>query len=155
TARAGTKSVVLADGFVRLLSGLVAACPGDVEVTADKQGGRNTYLMQIQQAVGGLVRAVEEGDGRSRYEAAVGDRAVRVTFEPRADGANLCVALASMVSKYLRELFMGEFNGFWRGHVPGLAPTAGYPGDAPRFLEAIREAAEGLKLAREAIWRER
>jgi ribonuclease HII len=156
TARAGTKSVVLADGFVRLLSSLVAACPGEVvEVTADKQGGRNMYLLQIQQAVGGLVRTIEEGEERSRYEAVTGERTVRVTFEPRADAANLCVALASMVSKYLRELFMSEFNGFWAGHVPGLAPTAGYPGDAPRFLEAIREAAEGMKLAREAIWREK
>ena len=52
-------------------------------------------------------------------------RDVFVTFQPRADSEHFCVALASMASKYLRELFMLEFNRFWQEKVPGLAPTAG------------------------------
>jgi ribonuclease HII len=152
--RAGTKSVVLADGFVRLLGELTTAChQGRVEACVDKQGGRNAYLMQVQQAVGGLVRVLAEGDECSRYEAVREDRTVRVTFEPRADSGNLCVALASMVSKYLRELFMGELNAFWKSHVPDLEPTAGYPGDAGRFLEAILPVATRLEVPHDAIWR--
>jgi hypothetical protein len=60
-----------------------------------------------------------------------------------------------MVSKYLRELFMHELNHFWSSRVPGLAPTAGYPGDAARFFEAIRAVAAGLGIAEESIWRRR
>jgi hypothetical protein len=60
-----------------------------------------------------------------------------------------------MVSKYLRELLMGELNRFWQQHVPGLKATAGYPTDALRFLEAIRPAAETLKIPEVAIWRQK
>jgi hypothetical protein len=60
-----------------------------------------------------------------------------------------------MVSKYLRELLMREFNHFWQGHVPDLKPTAGYPADAARFFEAIRPAAERLGLSEAALWRKK
>lgn len=157
TARAGTKSAVLAHGFVQLLADAVAATQGDsLHVHVDKQGGRNTYAAQVQQALpGGMVLAVEEGALRSVYRVVGLGREITLTFQPRADGEWMCVALASMVSKYLRELFMHEFNGFWQTHIPGLKPTAGYPGDAPRFLDAIRPAADKLNIPQGAIWRER
>lgn len=154
--RAGTKSVVLADAFVRLLHECVVAAPQEeIEVVADKQGGRHAYQMQIQQAVGGLVRTLEESQQQSLYEVPRPSAAIRVRFLPRADAANLCVAAASMLSKYMRELLMSEFNQFWCERVPGLAPTAGYPGDAPRYLEAILAEAKRLGLSRSALWRER
>lgn len=158
TEKANSKSAVLAHGFVRLLADAVAAADDGeaVHVHVDKQGGRNTYAAQIQQALpAGMPLAVEESAARSHYRVAGLGRDVTVTFEPRADSSFLCVAAASMVSKYLRELFMHEFNHFWRTHVPGLKATAGYPGDAPRFLEAIRTAAAGLGIREEAIWRRR
>ena len=98
---------------------------------------------------------VAESAARSSYRVAGLGREVSLTFQPRADQSYFCVALASMVSKYLRELFMLEFNAFWRGHVPGLKPTAGYPGDAPRFLAAIREKTRELGIGEGAIWRKR
>ena len=39
---------------------------------------------------------------------------------PRADTAAFCVALASMVCKYMREVLMVEFNRYWLDKVPGL-----------------------------------
>ncbi len=81
------------------------------------------------------------------------DRPVRITFMPRADQASFPVALASMVSKYLREALMREFNAFWQRHVPGLKPTAGYPLDAARFFAEIRAALEGLGLSERQVWR--
>jgi ribonuclease HII len=155
---AGSKGAVLADGFVRLLSAGVEATASEevLSVFVDKQGGRNTYAAQVQQALpGGMVMAVEERAERSTYRVQGLDRPMELLFEPRADTRRLCVALASMVSKYLRELFMAEFNGFWQKHVPGLQPTAGYPSDAPRFLEAIRPAAASLQIPEAAIWRQR
>jgi hypothetical protein len=152
--RTGTKGAVLAHAFIRLL-GWGAAATADDEplfVCTDKQGGRNTYAEQVQHALtAGLVVPVEETAARSRYRVVGGPRAVELTFRPGADGAHFCVALASMLSKYLRELLMGELNAFWQQHVPGLTPTAGYPGDAARFLEAIRPAALRLQVPEGAL----
>jgi hypothetical protein len=60
-----------------------------------------------------------------------------------------------MVCKYLREVLMGEFNRFWRDRIPDLAPTAGYPGDARRFFEAIAPELKRLGIAKERVWRQR
>jgi ribonuclease HII len=120
----------------------------------DKHGGRNTYAAMLQDAVAdGMVVAHEEGRERSVYSVLGLDRDIRLTFQPRADAEHFGVALASMVSKYLREILMGEFNQFWQTHVAGLKPTAGYPGDAQRFWEAIRPAAQRLNIAQATLWR--
>jgi hypothetical protein len=125
-----------------------------LHVVIDKHGGRNRYAAMIQDALpGGFVAAVAEGRDHSRYQVIGLERPVEVTFEPRADVRHFCVALASMASKYLREVLMREFNDFWCGHVPGLKATAGYPGDAERFFAAIRPAAARLGIAEAALWR--
>jgi ribonuclease HII len=106
----------------------------------------------LQQAMGEkMVIAHEEGMNRSVYS--VHGKGIRFTFQPRADNEHFCVALASMASKYLRELLMVEFNQFWRTHLPDLAPTAGYPGDSRRFYRAIKPIAKQLGIPREALWR--
>jgi ribonuclease HII len=156
--RAGSKSAVLAHAFIRLLRSGLADTTGTegLLVFIDKQGGRNSYAAQIQHALDkGMVVSGEESMQKSSYHIVGLEREVRLTFQPRADQEYFCVALASMVSKYLRELFMGEFNRFWQQHVPGLKATAGYPGDSPRFLEAIRATAENLKIPQNAIWRQK
>jgi len=60
-----------------------------------------------------------------------------------------------MVCKYLREVCMKQFNRFWAKHVPGIAPTAGYPGDSRRFYELIRPAMAKLGIAEDQVWRKR
>jgi ribonuclease HII len=100
-----------------------------------------------------LVLARVEGAGRSVYEVIGQERSIAVTFEPRADNNHFCVALASMVSKYLRELFMLEFNQFWQRKIPGLKPTAGYPGDAGRFWKEIAGVVGQLGIHKETLWR--
>jgi len=120
----------------------------------DKHGGRNTYAAMLQHALPeGMVLAHEEGRDRSLYSVVGLGRALRLSFEPRADSSHLCVALASMVSKYLRELLMLEFNRFWRTHLPDLKPTAGYPGDSARFYAAIKPVAKRLGISKAALWR--
>jgi ribonuclease HII len=100
-----------------------------------------------------MVVVHEEGMNRSVYSVLGLSRPVRLIFQPRADSAHFCVALASMCSKYLREVLMLEFNRFWQTHLPGLKPTAGYPGDSARFFEEIRPAAQRLGIAEEVLWR--
>jgi hypothetical protein len=67
----------------------------------------------------------------------------------------LPTALASMVSKYLRELSMHAFNAYWRRHLPDLRPTAGYPGDSRRFKTEIAGVQQELGIEDHLLWRER
>src|SRR5204863_433814 len=62
----------------------------------DKHGGRNTYAAMLQDAVPeGFVLAHHESLARSVYSVAGVERAVRWTFQPRADAEHFPVALAS------------------------------------------------------------
>jgi ribonuclease HII len=152
----GSKGAVLAHALARLLrcAGDFTTGPDSVAFFIDKHGGRNAYAAQLQDALTeGAVVAAEEGMARSVYRVLGVGREVRLTFQPRADAAHFCVALASMASKYVRELLMRDFNAFWQKQVPGLKATAGYPRDAARFLEAIRPAAARLGIAEAALWR--
>jgi hypothetical protein len=65
------------------------------------------------------------------------------------------VALASMLSKYLRESLMRRFNAFWAGHMPEVAPTAGYYNDGTRFLRDIDSKRRQLGIADEELIRSR
>jgi hypothetical protein len=155
TDAAGSKGAVLRHG----LAELVRECwrlenDEPLFFFIDKHGGRNTYAAMLQDAVPeGIVLAHRESLASSVYSVAGLKRAVRWTFQPRADAEHFPVALASMVSKYVRELLMGEFNRFWCQQAPGLKPTAGYPGDSQRYFEAIRPALARLGIAESAVWR--
>jgi hypothetical protein len=155
TESAGSKGAVLRHGLAELVRACWALPGGEpLAFFIDKHGGRNTYAAMLQDAVPeGFVLAHHESLARSAYSVTGAGREVRWTFQPRADAEHFSVALASMVSKYVREVLMGEFNRFWREHVPGLRPTAGYPGDAQRYFDAIRPAAERLGIPEAALWR--
>jgi ribonuclease HII len=167
TQRDDSKGAVLALGLTELVRANLQleqkkgtySLEGDAEPVlffVDKHGGRNCYAAILQQAIPeGFVVVQEEGMERSVYSVLGLKRDLRLVFEPRADGRYFCVALASMVSKYLRELLMLEFNRFWQQHVPGLKPTAGYPKDSHRFFKAIRPAMKRLRLAEQTVWRHR
>jgi hypothetical protein len=150
-----TKGAVLGHALAQLL-GEVPALPGSdpVVLFIDKHGGRNRYAALLQHALPhGCVVAHQESSERSVYSVQGLGRDIRLVIQPRADVEHFCVALASLVSKYLREVFMHEFNRFWQAHVPQLKQTAGYPGDAARFFDAIRPTVQRLGLAESAVWR--
>jgi hypothetical protein len=153
-----SKGAVLGHALVELLSGHpeMDGFGEPVWFFVDKHGGRNNYAAMLQSAIAdGMVVAFEEGRDRSIYRILGLKREVRLTFQPRADAEHFCVSLASMVSKYVREMLMKEFNQFWQTHLPELKPTAGYPGDAVRYYDAIRPIAQRLGLAEDAVWRKR
>jgi hypothetical protein len=77
---------------------------------------------------------------------------MEVSFEVRAE-SYLPAALASMASKYLRELAMAALNAFWSARVPGLRRTAGYPQDASRFKSDIAAAQAELGIDDRMLWR--
>jgi ribonuclease HII len=63
---------------------------------------------------------------------------MNVTFMVQAEEKHMPVALASMVSKYTRELLMARFNDFFRRHWPQIKPTAGYSTDGRRFIRDVQ-----------------
>ena len=156
--RWGSKGGALADALEALIAALLPSLPVNEPVFffVDKHGGRNTYTAMLQHCFAdGLVSARAEGMDCSRYDVRGYAGPISIQFQPRADSEHLCVALASMLSKYLRELFMEEFNHFWLERLPGLEPTAGYPSDAGRFFEAIRPTVDALGLDHDVVWRRR
>jgi hypothetical protein len=151
-----SKASVLALGVIELLKEQAQSLPPDEPVVfvIDKQGGRNFYAAMIQTAFPDCwVTPLCESAECSEYRLYGGGREIRLMFRPRAEQASLPVALASMVAKYLREVFMRQFNRYWLERVPGLQPTAGYPGDSRRFYKAIRPVMKEMKIPRAAVWR--
>ena len=85
-------------------------------------------------------------------DPAAAQRRVEFCFQTKAE-RHLPAALASMASKYLRELAMRALNAFWCGRSPGLRPTAGYPQDAKRFRADIAHALAELQIDDRVLWR--
>jgi hypothetical protein len=148
----GSKALVHFSAFARLLKHLRATTPIDqnLAIRGDKHGGRHFYgdLLQAAFPDDQLVRG-PEGPDLSRYDLiATNGQRLTLSLAPRADADDGAVALASIVSKALREQWMDAFNGYWKARITGLKPTAGYPVDAARFRQAIEAdcEAQGLNL---------
>ena len=143
-------AVVHLDHLIRRYGdkGLVIFC--------DRQGGREHYgaLLRLMFEDWSL-EVTRELDGHSAYRLLRGDDVVRVIFCEKAEAQCMPVALASMLSKYLREALMGRFNAYWKAILPDLAPTAGYYGDGSRFLADIDGKRRELGIADEQLIRSR
>ena len=157
-ARHATKAGVHFEAFQRLLAGILDRLPEGDEafVRCDKHGGRHFYHALLCEAFpGDWIERGDEGPGLSRYRLRRGARRLELELRPKADADDGLTALASIVAKTVRELWMDRFNAFWGRHVPGLRPTAGYPVDAARFRREIAGVAESLGLPLEVWWRAR
>ncbi len=111
----------------------------NLHIIIDRQGGRMHYRKNLQRMFPHMnLRIIVESPAVSSYELQTGDRAMRVHFVVGADERYLPVSLASMVSKYLRELLIGCINRYFTGFSPDLKPTAGYWNDGLRFVEDLR-----------------
>ena len=58
-----------------------------------------------------------------------------------------------MAAKLARELCMKRLNDYFRSHAPELKPTAGYYGDARRFLRETSGLRKKLGIANGAFVR--
>jgi len=117
---------------------------GSVQFLIDKQGGRDFYGHAVSQMFFGChIHHSTEGNDLSTYCVQHGDCHFDLSFCVRGDAAHLPIALASMLSKYIRELFMKLFNRYWQAIDPALPYTSGYRTDGWRFVRAL-DAAERL-----------
>ena len=152
----GLKPAVHYEAFEQLI-GWVWGCTTDgvrTEVVGDKHGGRHYYYAPLTRTFpGSWIDRGCEGPEASRYTVREAARRMHISLEPRADQNDGLVALASIVSKTIRELWMDVFNDYWCDRMPGLKRTAGYHTDAKRFRTEIEAAAAAEKRDPSLWWR--
>ena len=118
-----SKSVVDLGLFERLLLDARAAADGDLVAYCGMVGGMLHYPKHFRALCEREVTPVVETRAQRAYEiAGLG----QVSFEVHADDRHLPVALASIVGKYVRELWMERQNRFYQGHDPSLRRASGY-----------------------------
>ena len=125
-------------------------------IVCDRQGGREHYghLLRLMFEEWAL-EVNREQDGYADYTLRRGGHAVRIVFREKAEAQCMSVAVASMLSKYLREALMRRFNAYWKSLLPNVQPTAGYYGDGVRFLHDISEKRRELGITDELLVRSR
>lgn len=115
-----------------------AASAEPMQVIVDRQGGRTHYLRELQRMFpGASLSVIREDEKMSSYELIRSGRIMRIHFCIKADSKYLTVALASMVSKYLREVMMESLNRHFCNLCRDLKPTAGYWQDGQRFIKDL------------------
>lgn len=125
-----------------------------LRIWIDRQGGRTGYRRFLMRAFEDAhLEVLEEGKQRSGYLLNFQSASWAVRFVTNGETHHLPIALASIFSKYIRELLMICFNRYWAACVPGLRPTAGYYEDGKRFLADIAHVVRAQGLAQQYLVR--
>jgi ribonuclease HII len=128
----------------------------DLHIILDRQGGRIHYRKHLQRLFGDLeLKILCENPTTSSYQLQAHGKRMRIHFVVGADGRFLPVSLASMISKYLRELQISNINRYFTGFNGDLRPTAGYWKDGLRFVEEIKTTLPDVKFDRTQLIRSR
>lgn len=154
--QSGSKAKVHFAAFARLLHALWDRTHegATTRVRSDKHGGRHFYLDALLELFPDVwIDRGPEGAGLSQYTVRSAQRRLELSLVPRADAEDGLVALASIVSKAVREAWMDVFNAHWTARLPDLRPTAGYPLDASRFRQAIEPECQARGLHPSLWWR--
>ncbi|MCJ7729097.1 MAG: hypothetical protein MUO27_04365, partial [Sedimentisphaerales bacterium] len=102
-------------------------------------GGRMRYRRPLLRMFPDMhLKILKETPTVSSYELQSDGRQVRLHFAVGADDRFLPVALASMLSKYLRQLLIENINRYFISFHAELKPTAGYWTDGLRFIEDLK-----------------
>lgn len=109
--------------MVRLAAALGAGDGrGGVVALCGKVGGRKSYAAALA-PLAPLVGVLGESKDRSSY-ALPGFGEVHFVLD--GDATEPAIGLASLVGKYVRELWMHRLNRYWMAAVPGTTPVSGY-----------------------------
>ena len=110
----------------------------NLQIVIDKQSGRSHYRKPLQRMFPDLeMKVIQEEDNTSSYQLSGSGSSMKIHFLQKGDQRQLPIALASMTSKYVRELFMEMLNAYFQERFPEVQPTAGYYKDGKRFLEEL------------------
>ncbi len=118
----------------------------DLQIIVDRQGGRVRYRACLQRMFSGMdLKIICENARISSYQLQADGKCMRLHFVVGADERFLPVSLASMVSKYLRELLVGNINSYFASFYSDLKPTAGYWKDGLRFIQEVKKNIPSLQ----------
>ncbi len=134
------KNRVLFTATSRLIQRAFDAFAGDrLLILVDRQGGRIHYRKILQRMFPDMgLRILHESPAESSYELQKNGKSMHLRFAVGADECFLPVSLASMASKFVRELLVDNINRYFAGYCDGLKPTAGYWTDGLRFIEDLK-----------------
>lgn len=151
------KAVVLLGLVMRVIDRILKASPDErVRVCVDRLGGRTHYRETLSLSLAGFdMQVLEESDTRSAYRLTRSSRTCEIEFLTGGESRHFAIALASVYSKYVRELYMHAFNRYWCGRIDGLRRTAGYYTDAHRWLRDAGPRLDELAVDRRLLVRER
>lgn len=111
-----------------------------LQIMVDRQGGRVRYQRILQRMFPEMeLKILKESPTVSSYELQADGKQMRLHFVVDADEQYFPVCLASMLSKYLRELLVDNINRYFVSHCAQLRPTAGYWKDGLRFIEDLKK----------------
>lgn len=111
-----------------------------LHIIIDRQGGRVRYRRVLQRMFPDMqLKILKETPAASSYELLRDGKQMRLHFAVGADDRFLPVALASMLSKFLRQLLIENINRYFTGFHTELKPTAGYWKDGLRFIEDLKQ----------------
>jgi ribonuclease HII len=110
----------------------------ELHIIIDRQGGKTHYRKGLQVMFESLeLRILKETEKVSSYRLEGEGKKMTLHFVVAADRKYLPVSLASMVSKYLRELMVHNINNYFKSFNSQLKPTAGYWEDGQRFIKDL------------------
>ena len=151
------KAVVSLGMTLRVVERILRSAPGErVRLYVDRLGGRTHYrepLMTSFEATS--LEILEESETRSAYRIVRSSLVCEIEFGTKGDSLHFPVALASVYSKYVRELYMRVFNEYWGREIPGIKPTAGYYTDALRWLGEAADAIKQREISQALLVRQR
>jgi len=134
------KSTVVFTALCGLISDVLKHTEGKAyQFLIDRQGGRSRYTEPLRKMFPEMaLEVLKESEKISSYELADSQRVIRLHFMVKADAKHFPVSLASMTSKYLREILMGCINKYFISRCEKIQPTAGYWTDGKRFVKDLK-----------------
>lgn len=149
------KATVNFDAVVRHIERIWRSFPQEhPRVVVDRQGGRTGYRGPLALCFPDAeIVVLAETERVSRYRLMRDGSTITLSFETESEVAHLPVALASMIAKYTRELWMLRLNRWFGAQRPGVRPTAGYVQDGRRWLDEMAPVLAELAIDRGSLVR--
>ncbi len=133
------------------------------KIYCDKIGATRKYTAKIQKLSlfknsfwnNSKIKVISENRASSHYRIEMqNETEIELIFSTNSDQANFSVALASVIGKYIRELYMRQFNNYFQKLDPNLPITSGYPNkNTYQFIKESEKIRKRLKIPTEAIIR--
>lgn len=126
--------------------------PGKLVAVCGKVGGMGDYSRFFGPLSGRLHAVIRQERAHSAYHfPGLGE----IHFVQDADASDPLVMLASIIGKFVRELLMGQINGFYRNQVPDLRACSGYNDPvSQQFVGDTRQVRKRLRIASDCFERD-